>query len=67
MRRKVKRNKKQFMIGEKIIGLGFFTVLFMGSALDGPEWKIPLIGVIVGTVLLEVGRIVAKMEGLENV
>jgi hypothetical protein len=67
VRRKTKRNKKRLMIGEKIIGLGFFTVLFMGSALDGPEWKIPLIGVIVGTVLLEVGRIVAKTEGSENV
>ena len=31
MRRKTKRNKKRLMIGEKIIGLGFFTVLFMGS------------------------------------
>lgn len=62
-----RRKKKRIMVGKRIIEIGFLLVLLMGSALDGTEWKIPLIGVIVGMVLLEVGIIIAKMEGSEDV
>lgn len=62
-----RQKKKRIMIGEKIIGIGFFLVLFMGSALDGPEWKIPLLGVIVGMAITEAGIVIARMEGSEYV
>lgn len=62
-----RRKKKRIMVGEKIIGIGFFLVLFMGAALDGPEWKIPLIGVIIGMAIMEVGIVIARMEGSEYV
>lgn len=62
-----RRKKKRIMIGEKVIGTGFFLVLFMGSALDGPEWKIPLAGVIIGIVIMKMGVVIARMEGSEYV
>lgn len=62
-----RRKKKQIMIGEKVIGTGFFLVLFMGSALDGPEWKIPLVGAIIGMVIMKIGVVIAGMEGSEYV
>lgn len=62
-----RRKKKRIMIGEKIIGIGFFLITFMGSALDGPEWKIPLVGVIVGIATMEIGVVIARMEGSEYV
>lgn len=62
-----RRKKKQIMIGEKVIGTGFFLVLFMGSALDGPEWKIPLVGAIIGMVIMKIGVVIARMEGSEYV
>ena len=55
------------MIGEKVIGAGFFLFLFMGSALDGPEWKIPLAGAIIGVAIMKIGVIIARMEGSEYV
>lgn len=62
-----RRKKKRNMIGEKVIGTGFFLVLFMGSALDGPEWKIPLVGAIIGMVIMKIGVVIARMEGSEYV
>lgn len=62
-----RRKKKQIMIGEKVIGTGFFLVLFMGSAQDGPEWKIPLVGAIIGMVIMKIGVVIARMEGSEYV
>lgn len=63
----MRRKKKPFVIGEKLITVGFFLVLFMGSALDGPEWKIPLAGVVLGMVIMKIGITVARMEGSEYV
>lgn len=62
-----RRKKKRIMIGEKVIGTSFFLVLFMGSALDGPEWKIPLAGAIIGMIIMKIGVVIARMEGLEYV
>ena len=62
-----RRKKKRIMIGEKAIGAGFFLFLFMGSALDGPEWKIPLVGVIIGVAIMKIGVVIARMEGSEYV
>lgn len=62
-----RRKKKRIMIGEKVIGTGFFLVLLMGSALDGPEWKIPLVGAIIGMVIMKIGVVIARMEGSEYV
>lgn len=62
-----RRKKKRIMIGEKVIRTGFFLVLFMGSALDGPEWKIPLVGAIIGMVIMKIGVVIARMEGSEYV
>ena len=62
-----RRKKKRIMIGEKVIGTGIFLVLFMGSALDGPEWKIPLVGAIIGMVIMKIGVVIARMEGSEYV
>ena len=62
-----RRKKKRIMIGEKVIGTGLFLVLFMGSALDGPEWKIPLVGAIIGMVIMKIGVVIARMEGSEYV
>ena len=55
------------MIGVKVIGAGFFLFLFMGSALDGPEWKIPLVGAIIGVAIMKIGVVIARMEGSEYV
>lgn len=46
---------------------GFFLFLFMGSALDGPEWKIPLVGAIIGVAIMKIGVVIARMEGSEYV
>lgn len=62
-----RRKKKRIMIGEKVIGAGFFLFLFMGSALDGPEWKIPLAGAIIGVAIMKIGVVIARMEGPEYV
>lgn len=62
-----RRKKKRIMIGEKVIGAGFFLFLFMGSALDGPEWKIPLVGAIIGVAIMKIGVVIARMEGPEYV
>lgn len=62
-----RRKKKRIMIGEKVIGTSFFLVLFMGSALDGPEWKIPLVGAIIGMIIMKIGVVIARMEGSEYV
>ena len=62
-----KRKKKQIMVGEKITGIGFFLIALMGSALDGSEWKIPLMGVIAGVVIMIVGEVVVRMESVMNV
>lgn len=62
-----RRKKKRIMIGEKVIGAGFFLFLFMGSALDGPEWKIPLAGAIIGVAIMKIGVVIARMEGSEYV
>lgn len=62
-----RRKKKRIMIGEKVIGTDFFLVLFMGSALDGPEWKIPLAGAIIGMIIMKIGVVIARMEGSEYV
>lgn len=67
MKRRRKRRRKKIMIGEKIMVVAFMLVFIMGSALDGSEWEIPLAGVMIGIVLLEVGRIIARMEGSEYV
>ena len=45
----------------------FFLFLFMGSALDGPEWKIPLVGAIIGVAIMKIGVFIARMEGSEYV
>ena len=66
MRRKRKR-KDTLLIGEKVTGAGFMTVLIFGSGLDGSNWIFPLVMVGVGIAVMEVGNVIAKMEGSEYV
>lgn len=61
-----RRKKKRIMIGEKVIGAGFFLFLFMGSALDGPEWKIPLVGAIIGVAIMKAMEILEEVKSEEE-
>lgn len=67
MRRRRRKKKNSLLFGEKVMGAGFMTVLIFGCGLDGPNWILPLIMVGVGTVVMEVGIVIAKAEGSEYV
>lgn len=67
MRRRKRRKKNTLLFGEKVIGVGFMTVLIFGCGLDGPDWVCSLIMVAVGTAVMEIGNVIAKAEGSEYV
>lgn len=60
--RKRRKRKQSLLLGEKMIGTGFMTVLIFGSGIDGPNWIFPLSMVGVGMAVMEVGNVIAKAE-----
>lgn len=63
-----KRKKEDKLLpGEKMIGFGFMQVIFWGSALDSPNLIVPVIGFVVGILIICIGEIIAKKEGSEYV
>lgn len=66
MRRRRKK-KNSLLFGEKVMGAGFMMFLIFGSALDGPNWILPLIMTGVGVAVTGIGSVIAKAEGSEYV
>lgn len=62
-----KHRKKGLLFGEKVMGAGFMMFLIFGSALDGPNWILPLIMTEVGVAVTGIGSVIAKAEGSEYV
>lgn len=67
MRSRKRRKEDDLLLGEKVIGAGFMTVLIFGCGLDGPNWLLPTIMVVVGMAVMGIGSVIAKAEGSEYV
>ena len=58
---------EQITAGGKVSGCGFLIFMLMGSALDSPDYRVPLLGIAVGVALMAVGQIISKAEGRKHV
>lgn len=67
MKRRKRKKKDSLLFGEKVMGAGFMTVLIFGCGLDGPNWILPMIIVVIGMAVMGIGSVIAKAEGSEYV